>query len=213
VETSCTAGGPEDSSPTSDIALMLRVQAGDELAFAEIVYRHQKMLLNFFRRMGAYTGEAEDLVQETFLRLFAYRAKYRPTGKFTALLFTLARHAWADGLRKKRREPSPCGAAGVRSSGEGPSDAGSDSGGEARHVERADARFDAARALAELSEKLRPVVVLSICQGLDHREIAEILGIPVGTVKSRLHTALGQLREAMRVWERDGGGRAREGSG
>jgi len=167
---------------------MALVGDGDRSAFVEIVHRYQQMLLNFFRRMGAYTDEAEDLVQETFLRLFEYRLKYEPTGRFTGLLFTLARHAWADGLRKLRRWPELATEEVERA----PASGGSD-------VERAEARIDLEEALAGLSEKLRPVVVLGVCQGVEQKEIARLLDIPVGTVKSRMHLALGQLREAMRA--------------
>jgi len=155
-------------------------------AFVLIVRRHQKSLLNFFRRMGARSHETEDMAQDTFLRVFNYRDRYEPTGKFTNFLFVLARHVWADAGRRAKRRPE------VRSDSldDGPAP-------DERGVARAEARVDIEAALAQLSEKLRSVVVLSVYEGLEYSRIAEILEIPVGTVKSRMHLAMGRLREAL----------------
>ena len=87
---------------TPDPELMERVRSGDQDAFVRLIHRHQQSLVNFFRRLGAYS-DAEDLAQETFLRVFRYRFKYRPVAKFTTFLYTVARHVWADGLRKTMR--------------------------------------------------------------------------------------------------------------
>jgi len=157
-------------------------------AFVVIVRRHQKSLLNFFRRMGARTHEVEDMAQETFLRVFNYRDRYEPTGKFTNFLFVLARHVWADAGRRAQRRPESLS----ETLDEGPAP-------DERGVARAEARVDVASALARLSEKLRSVVVLSVYEGLEYRRIAEVLDIPVGTVKSRMHLAMRQMREILDV--------------
>ena len=170
-----------------DHELMARIARGCQDAFAVLVRRYQQSLLNFFRRMGARMDEAEDMAQETFLRVFDYRERYEPSGKFTNFLFVLARHAWADAGRRAKRRP------------ERPSETLDENPSAERHVARSDARMDVAEALAGLSEKLRAVVVLSVLQGREYREIAEILGIPVGTVKSRMHLAMRGLREAFDV--------------
>ncbi len=168
--------------------LMALVGESNKDAFVVIVRRHQKSLLNFFRRMGARTQEVEDMAQDTFLRVFNYRHRYEPTGKFTNFLFVLARHVWADAGRRAHRRPESLS----ETLDEGPAP------GE-RGIARADARADVEVALAQLSEKLRSVVVLSVYQGLEYRRIAEILDIPVGTVKSRMHLAMRQMREALNV--------------
>ena len=166
-----------------DELLMQRAAAGEQRAFAARVTRHQDPLVNFFRRLGAYT-DAEDLAQETFVRLFNCRERYRPTAKFTTFLYTIARHAWLDLLRKaKRREAfeenlkQDCPA--------------SHDGG----MGRTRLRMDAQAALERLPEKLRSVVVLNLYQGLRYDEIAAVLDIPTGTVKSRMFNALIQLKE------------------
>ena len=167
---------------TSDFALMELVRTGNKDAFAMLVRRHQQALLNFFRRMDVYT-DAEDLVQETFLRIFKYRDRYRPTAKFTTFLYTVARTTWLDQARRNVRKERLSTALEEESR----EAAG---GNSARPLLKLDARD----ALEKLPEKLRSVVVLSFYQGLAYSEISDVLQIPVGTVKSRMFLAMEQLR-------------------
>ena len=177
-----------DPEETTDIELMARIGRDDRDAFAVLIRRYQASLVNFFRRMGALHSEAEDLVQDTFLRLYSYRRRYRPTGKFTSFLYVLARHAWVDLLRKAARRPGSGTVPPLKSA-------------VASHEPGVDARMDVQTALEAISEKLRAVVVLNVYQGLKYREIAEVLEIPLGTVKSRMHLALKQLKELLDVRE------------
>ena len=95
------------TAPTpTDIELMTRTARGDRDAFAVLIRRYQHSLVNFFRRMGARKDETADLVQETFLRVFAHSRRYRPTGKFSNFIYVVARHAWADMARKAARGPN-----------------------------------------------------------------------------------------------------------
>jgi len=169
-----------------DVLLMQQVGAGDEAAFASLVDRHQRPLLNFFARMGA-TTDGDDLVQETFVRLYRYRAQYRPAARFVTFLYHLARHVWADRGRKLGRQRR------LVSAWEA----------ECRHhhaaVPPCDGRsLDIQAALDRLSPKLREVIVLNVYQGLRYQEVAEVLGIPLGTVKSRLNLALAALKESLK---------------
>jgi len=168
-----------------DTALMFRVRADDRDAFAVLVRRHEKMLLNFFARSGVQY-DCEDLVQQTFLRLYRYRSRYVASAKFTTFLFLLARQVWIDELRKrKRHERLVAGlAAEPRQEYADPEAAGATASG----------NMDLSRAVASLPEGLRMVVELGVYQELPYAEIAEILGIPVGTVKSRMFNALAKLR-------------------
>lgn len=174
---------PSPVTPDPDADLMVQVAADSREAFAELVRRHQNSLLNFFHRMGAY-NDAEDLVQETFVRLFRGRARYRPTARFTTFLYVLARHAWADHGRKSwRRKRLETGLE-----------------DEAMIVDRergtvADTHLDVQAALGRLSPKLKEVLVLNVYQGLRYQEIADVLDIPLGTVKSRINLALQALRK------------------
>ena len=171
--------GPDDRD------LMLQACAGDAGAFATLVRRHQRPLLNFFRRCGVQT-DAEDLVQQTFLRLYRYRDRYTPRAKLTTFLYLLARQVWLDDLRRRGRfarlreglaaEPEAVAAYGTQ-------------------PERG--RLDLDAALARLPEGLRLVVVLGVYQDQPYAEIAAALRIPVGTVKSRMFNALRMLRKML----------------
>lgn len=176
---------PPPGGGDPDAALMERARDGDLAAFEELVRRHQQPLMNFFARLGA-PSDAEDLAQETFLRLYRYRARYRANAKFTTYLYLLARQVRIDCLRRGMRRD----ALHDRAAAEAP-----------QHAEPSalaqGARLDADAALALLSEPMREVVVLAILQGLPHQETSAILGIPVGTVKSRLSIALHRLRNLM----------------
>lgn len=164
---------------------MLRVKGGCRDAFACLVRRHQQPLLNFFYRMGAY-NDAEDLAQDTFVRLYRYRKRWRPRAKLTTFLYTLARHVWIDALRKRKRGEQ------FREQWKEHADT-VDEGGHAALR----ARLDVSQALAALPEKLRDVVVLSVYQGMRYRDIGAILKIPEGTVKSRMFLAMNRLKEVL----------------
>ena len=144
--------------------------------------KFEKNLLNFFFRQGVSHFEGEDLVQETYLRLWNYRDQYRPTAKLSTFLFVLARQVRIDALRRQTRRENREESWG----GDQPTEAPPPNVG---------AREDARWALAQLSEPLRDVVELGLLQELPYAEVSEILGIPVGTVKSRMSNALKKLKE------------------
>lgn len=173
----------------ADEAVMQLVISGDRDAFVALVRKYQKSLLNFFYRMNVYIGDADDLVQETFIRLFNYRDRYRPSARFTTFLYLMARQVQIDYYRKQKRRSNLTEAL---KNEYAPEDAKPDAGRIADAKERTD------KALNTLSEEMRIVVVMSIYQDLKYREIAEILDIPVGTVKTRMFHALQNLREAMK---------------
>jgi RNA polymerase sigma-70 factor (ECF subfamily) len=180
---------PLDFNALSDVELMRLLREDREEALRVLVERHQQNLVNFFRRLGADVHEAQDGAQETFLRLFRYRDRYRPTAPFRSFLYTLARHAWVDATRRSERQRAvPLGG---REDIPGELDVRRDG-----HLNLED-RLDLEQALEELPEHLRWTIVLSVHQGLSYGEIAEVLQIPVGTVKSRIFYAIRRLREAL----------------
>ena len=172
-------------APDPDLALMLEVSGGSEAAFTALVRRHQNSLLNFFAGMGA-SSDCEDLVQETFVRLFQYRRRYRPAARFATFLYHLARNVWADRGRKIVRLERL--AADFQNEVEFASQCAPERPSEAVDVEA---------ALDRLSPKLREVIVLNIYQGLRYQEVADVLEIPLGTVKSRISLALAALKEIL----------------
>ena len=144
--------------------------------------KFEENLLNFFCRQGVSPFEVEDLVQETYLRLWNYRREYKPTAKLSTFLFVLARQVRIDALRRQTRREGREEKWGL----EQPTVAAPRPPG---------VRDDVRWALAQLSDPLREVVELGVFQDLPYAEIGEILGIPVGTVKSRMSNALKKLKE------------------
>lgn len=174
-------------SETDDFTLMALVREEREDAFRLLLERHQRPVLNFFARLGAST-HGEDLAQETFIRLWKYRKKFKPAAKFTTFLYTLARHVWLDFVRRQIRFRLFAD----RYRAETPH---STDGG----IGKLRRQLDIQAALERLSPKLRAVLVLAVHQGLSYDEISVILSIPVGTVKSRVSTALATLQETFHV--------------
>ena len=155
----------------------------DEELMAE-AGKFRRNLLNFFWRSGVSPFEGEDLVQETYLRLWKYRREYKPTAKLSTFLFLLARQVRLDALRsdtrRERRE---------REWGSGRTDV--------QEAAPVGEREDVRRAVARLPESVREVVELGVFQDLPYAEVSEILGIPVGTVKSRMYNAIRKLKEML----------------
>ncbi len=175
----------------SDERLMLRFQAGDVRAFEELVRRHRTPVFSFLLRLGGDRGRAEDLCQETFLRVVRGAAAWEERAPFRTWLFTLARNLAFDDARRRafrRTEPldDPARAA-------EPSD---DPGPEAA-AEGALLRPRLEAALAALPEEQREVFLLREYAGLRFHEIAEVTGTPENTVKSRMRYALEALRERL----------------
>ena len=153
----------------------------DETLMAE-ARKFEKNLLNFFWRQGVSYSEGEDLVQETYLRLWKYRREYKPTAKLSTFLFLMARQVRIDALRRQiRRENREENWMKERPTSEKPKAFG--------------VREDVRWAVARLTEPLREVVELGVFQDLPYAEVAKVLGIPIGTVKSRMHNALKELKE------------------
>ena len=149
----------------------------------EAARKFEKNLLNFFWRQGVSYFEGEDLVQETYLRLWNYRDRYEPTAKLSTFLFTLARQVRIDALRRQSRRENR-----EESWGKEQPDT---------QLPETMVREDVRWAVSRLSEPLREVVELGVFQDLPYAEISEILGIPVGTVKSRMSNALKKLKEIL----------------
>ena len=174
-----------------DVQWMLAVQKGDQNAFRKIVEKYQHSLLNFFFYMNASMSEGEDLAQETFLKVYLYRDKYAPTAKFTTFLYRVARNTGIDYIRKKKAIP-------VSFDDDLLEQPNIDT---SRSMET-DWQGDLEKALLLLPDKLRSVVVMSYFEDLKYQEIADILEIPLGTVKSRMSFAMKQLKDLMEQKEK-----------
>lgn len=187
---------------TSDEDLMLEVKDGSEEAFSELVARYERPLISYFFRQGWDQGLAEDCAQEVFLRVFRARTGYAPQAKFRTYLFRIARNLWIDHVRARRTKGSVISLS--QPSGDGDrSDPLSEriSGDEpppSAQMRREDLRLQIRNAVDFLSEDQKAVFLLCEVEGMRYAEVAEILGIPVGTVKSRMHTASTRIREHLK---------------
>ena len=187
--------------PRPDSQLMLEFQQTDnEDIFAELVERYQKPLINFFYRLLWDEQRAEDLTQEVFCRVFIHRKSYKAQAKFSTYLFRSARNLWIDHYRsqgKKPRVTSLYAPVGKEGSGQELIDtipAPETAGISAAHSEIA---IRLQKALAKLSEEQRLTFTLAKNQGMKYAEIAETLRVPVGTVRSRMHSAVQKLQRIL----------------
>ena len=150
----------------------------------EAARQYSRQLLNFFRRQGVSPSEAEDLLQETYLRLWKYRHRYEPKAKLSTFLFILARQVRLDAFRNSARRA-----------------AREESWGDADRMRRSCKRLDPCVredvewALSRLPDAMRETVELVVFQDMRYADAAKVLGVPPGTVKSRVFNALKKLKE------------------
>jgi len=191
----------EERMSRTDIELMLEFQQdGTPEAFEALVARYQRPLINFFFRLLWRKDVAEDLAQEVFCRVFRHRLAYEARAKFSTYLFRIARNLWIDYCRRRQAAPrtvplSPRGGDGSHSSGGLAVAARTPSVTE--RLDRQELIGQVQEAIEDLPDDQRMVLVLSKTKGLKYAEIAEVLEIPVGTVRSRLHAAISKLRERL----------------
>ena len=172
----------------ADERLYIRVQAGDREAMAEIVDRYQRPLLQFLYRMTSLEQTAEDLTQETFLRMLVYTG--HPPERFRSWAYTIACNLARDNFRRAANRLEV-----TDPMDEGLADHVIESA-ETTAVRLAEAQ-SAANTVLSLPLPLREVLVLRFYHELRLEEISEITGRPVGTVKSRLYRSLRCLKEQL----------------
>jgi RNA polymerase sigma-70 factor (ECF subfamily) len=174
----------------TDESLIAGVAAGDEHALEELCRRYERPLHRFLAR---YTGgrDADDLYQETWLRVVRAATRFDTSRRFSTWLFQIAVNLCHDWHR--RRPAEPVEPARVESQLDG---------ADGDPTNAIDAAIDARRLLAALPEAQRSVVILRYYHGLTEADVAEILGCPRGTVKSRMHHAMARLEKLAGVRER-----------
>jgi len=187
-----------------DAALLLALRNGEFAAFSGLVERHQRSLINFFYHLSWDRQAAEDCAQEVFLRVYSHLDTYEPQAKFTTFLFRIAKNLWIDRVRSIAVHGRPASLDRRSQGGEGRSLAERVAARSESPVEilsREEQQEALQRALDQLPEEQKAVVILSEIQGLKYQDIGAILDVPVGTVKSRMHTAMEKLKELLTVAE------------
>jgi RNA polymerase sigma-70 factor, ECF subfamily len=158
-------------------ALIRAAAAGDLAAFERLVRAYQEPVWRFLRRLLGDAGGAEDVAQETFLRVFRRLPTFMFEARFSTWVFQIARNAGVDELRSRQRHirvasmaPPPTAVVGMT-----------------------EARAEIDAALASLPVDLREAILLIEVLGLRYHEVARVLGLPEGTVKSRVFSARSRL--------------------
>ena len=186
---------------TDDEELLRRCARGDAAAYRELVERVEKPLINFILRFVSERHVAEDLFQETFVRVVRTLGSFRPEASLSTWIFTIARNLSLDWLKAKRRHREMALDA-ATSEEKGRIIYFKDvlRSGAAAPADRAELTEDERRvtaALAGLTPIKREALVLRVYAGLQYSEIARIQNAPVGTVKFRIHEALKDLSQLM----------------
>ncbi len=186
---------PEPTLAADADDLLARFRAGDRGAFRLLVEEYQPRMVQFFYRLCWDRDRAEDLTQDLFIKLLQGSRRYQAQGKLATFVYRVATNLWIDHYRAMRPSrrlfsldqptlPEPMDVAGAAMS---PPDAAS------LDEEKVALR----RALETLTEPHRLVFELAVYQQRPYAEISELLGIPVGTVKSRMHNTVQALRQAL----------------
>ena len=184
----------------ADTALVQRAQANDRAAFNEIVLRYKGKVYNFIHRMIPSMQDAEDLTQETFVRAYLSIRSFQSRASLNTWLFRIATNLCIDyGRRSKKTQGMVMSLSAETEDDESESqrDIPDHEFDPQRLLLNKELGAQRDRALRDLPDKLRTVVLLYDIEGLPYDEIAAIAGCPLGTVKSRLFNARAALRDKL----------------
>lgn len=188
-------GSPRlQSRDEPDDLLVQRTLKGDRDAFAQLYRRYEKPLFNFiFQYVGDYEA-AQDIFQETFIRIYRKLHRYRLGTNFSAWIHRIAINQSKDEFKRKKRRP----VSNIAQIDDGEeADAFATLADEAptpyRLLEDRETAQRVRQALTRLSREHMEVILLYVFQGMPYKEIAETLSVPIGTVKSRMHYAVKEL--------------------
>jgi RNA polymerase sigma-70 factor, ECF subfamily len=187
----------------SDEDLMARVAEDEQRAFSELVRRYQGRVTNLICRVLNDRESADDLAQEVFVRVFVHRRNYRRGAKLSTWVFTIAVNLAKNEIRRRVRRRNWFSLDALQ-------DVLKDSAmlfadpteGRDRSIERDQVKEEVGRAIATVPEKYRLALVLRDIEGLAYEEIAVVLGVPGGTVRSRINRARSILKRKLQPYVR-----------
>jgi len=181
----------------TDAELLAKYAAGEEAAFREIVSRYKNGLYVFLKHFLNQQDLIDDVFQETFLQLFTSRDSFDTTRPLRPWLFTIAANKAKDALRKQQRTAAtPIGTIAEpeeMSFNDVLNALTSDTTRPSEELERGETASQVRQVIANMPENLREILVLAYFNRFSYKQMAQILSIPIGTVKSRLHTAVGRF--------------------
>ena len=183
----------------SDEVLIKKFQDGDINAYNQIVYRYKDRLLNFIYRFLNDLDRSEDLVQDTLLKLYTHKDSYQEIAKFSTWLYTIAANLARTELRKIKRRKTFSVSELSRDDREfiiSSPDIEPDDENLAQIFEK-----NVQRALVELPDDFKTIIILRDIQELSYDEISKIVEVPLGTVKSRINRGRVKLQELLKKKE------------
>ena len=181
-------------------ALVERAKGGDSRAFENLVGLYQDKIYSYVSRMLHDPIEAEDIAQEAFVRAYQSLPSFRGASSFQTWLYRIASNLVIDSVRRQRRRDdgaisldAPIGT----HDGDMPRELPDERRGPEELAESSVIQEEVNGAIERISPKLRPVLVMYDLQGMSYQEIAEVLGCPLGTVKSRVFNSRAQHKEQL----------------
>ena len=181
-----------------EVDLVAQAKGGDPAAFAELVAQYEKKIFNLAYRMCGNRDDAADLAQEALVRAYRAMGRFRLQSQFSTWLYRIVVNVCLDHQRRRKRHPTvsldePLSG----EDGDIPRQVSSDVLDPAAAYERLETQRTVHQAIGRLSDDHRLVIVLRDIQGFSYEDIAATLGVPLGTVKSRLNRARGALKEEL----------------
>lgn len=180
-------GEPPQPDPRPDLELIRALNAGDTSAFDALYYRHRDWVVRLANRLTGNGDDALDVLQETFSYLFRKFPGFVLTASMTTFLYPVVKNLSIAARRKRMRQAQL------------PDDGSHSDPAAPKVTDFARQRSELAAALAGLPEAQREVVLMRFVDGMTLAEIGETMGVPEGTVKSRLHNAIAALRKDERM--------------
>lgn len=187
--------------PANDHELIALARTGSEKAYRELLDRYQRPVFSLVYRMVRDRELAEDLAQETFIKVFNHLDKYNPSYKFSSWIFKIASNLAIDSMRRKKPATvSIDGSRHAETAAEMEStritiESGDENPEEALASKQLGAEIE--QAIGQLRPEYRTAILLRHVEGRPYEEISEIMGIPLGTVKTYIHRARAELRETL----------------
>ena len=184
----------------ADRDAMLRLKDGDDLAFNELMTRWQLPLVSFIQRYVGNEAEALDLAQETFVRIYESRQRYKPKAKFSTWMFTIASNLCRNFFRWQKRHPAVSLDAPVSNGRTVLEGVGSSAASPSDTAERDELAAAVREQIHALPHDLKTAVLLFEYEDLSHQEIASVFGCSAKAVETRLHRARKILRQKLAAW-------------
>jgi len=192
---SSSSGKPEGLKEIRDEDLIVLVQQGHRRAFDEIVARYKGRLYSFILRMVKDPTLAEELCQETLIRIYMHADKYREIAKFSTWVFTIATNLVRNKMRQKSRQPRFLSLNPAPDEDEAPVDPADPKADPSRAVEGEELADLINEATARIPEKYRVPFLLREVEQLSYEEIQQVTGLKLGTVRSRINRARNRFRQ------------------